>query len=161
MHLAQINIARMLAPMDSPVMADFVANLDRINALAEAHEGFVWRLKDETNNATSLQPFPDDMLIINMSVWASPEQLKTYAYQTAHAEIMKRRREWFEKHAEAFMALWWIPEGHLPTLEEARERLTHLQVHGDTPFAFTFRKIFAPENTHDATRQTDEQMTQR
>lgn len=147
MHLAQLNIARMLAPMDSPIMADFVANLERINALAEAHAGFVWRLKDENNNATSLRPFPDDMLIINMSVWESPELLKTFAYQTIHAEIMVRRREWFEKHTQAFMALWWVPEGHTPTLEEAKERLEHLQEHSETPFAFTFRRLFAPENT--------------
>lgn len=146
MHLAQLNIARILAPMDSPVMEDFVANLDRINALAEAHEGFVWRLKEENDNATSLRPFPDDMLIVNMSVWTSPEHLKIYAYQTAHADIMKRRREWFEKHAEAFMVLWWIPEDHMPTLEEAKARLTHLQEQGDTPFAFTFRRVFMPED---------------
>jgi Domain of unknown function (DUF3291) len=141
MHLAQLNIARMLAPADDPIMADFFANVPRINALAEAHKGFVWRLKDEEqDNATSLRPFDDDMLIVNMSVWETPEDLKVYAYQTAHAEIMRRRREWFER-MEAYMVLWWIPEGHIPTLEEAKEKLAYLKVNGESEHAFTFKSL--------------------
>src|SRR5688572_22166846 len=96
-HLAQLNIARMLAPIDSPVMADFVANLDRINSVAENSKGFVWRLKDDSNNATSIRIFDDDFLIVNMSVWQSVDALFRYVYNSDHTEIFKRRTEWFEK----------------------------------------------------------------
>ncbi|MEZ0609848.1 DUF3291 domain-containing protein [Fibrella sp. WM1] len=144
MHLAQINIARLLEPLDSPLIADFVANLDPINTLAEQSPGFVWRLKDDTNNATDFRPFGDDLLIVNMSVWEDIDTLRAFAFQTAHSDIMKRRREWFSRFPTAYLALWWIPEGHVPTIDEAKERLQSLDAHGDTPFAFTFRKLFPP-----------------
>src|SRR5436190_10799386 len=108
-YLAQVNIARMLAPIDSPVMEDFVANLDRINALAEASNGFVWRLKDDTNNATSIKIFDDDFLIVNMSVWENIDVLSQFVYQSDHVEIFKRRKEWFQKMPEMHMALWYVP----------------------------------------------------
>src|SRR4051794_4980238 len=109
MQLAQINIARMRAPMDSPTMAEFVARLEEINALADGTPGFVWRLQDGTGNATSLRPFEDDWLIVNMSVWESVEALKAFTYSTMHNEVMRKRRQWFEPHIEAYFVMWWIP----------------------------------------------------
>jgi hypothetical protein len=121
-HLAQINIAKMLAPLDSPIMADFVANLERINEVAEASEGFVWRLQDY-GNATSIRIYDDDFLLVNMSVWKDVDSLFRYAYQSQHVEIFKRRKEWFEKMAQMHMALWFVPEDHHPSVEEATQRL--------------------------------------
>lgn len=150
-HLAQVNIAKMLAPLDSPVMADFVANLDRINALAESSAGFVWRLKDEGNEATSIKIYNDDFLIVNMSVWESVELLFQYVYQSNHVEIFKRRKEWFENMKEMHMAFWYLPEGAIPTVADAQERLDHLRKHGETPFSFTFKKKFSVEEFNDYT----------
>src|SRR5215210_6543089 len=111
-HLAQINIGRMRAPLDSPVMADFVSQLDTINALAETSPGFVWRLQGEGNDATSLRPFDDDFIIVNMSVWESLDDLRAYVYKSAHTAAMRRRREWFEHFDGAYVALWWVEAGH-------------------------------------------------
>jgi hypothetical protein len=147
-HLAQINIARMLDPIDSPVMADFVANLDSINALAESSDGFMWRLKDDGNNATSIKIFDDDFLIVNMSVWKNTDTLFQFVYQSNHVQIFKRRKEWFEKMPEIHMALWFIPSEHLPTVEEATERLNYLRANGETPFAFSFKKRFTIEDAN-------------
>ncbi len=146
-YLAQLNIAKMLAPLDSPVMADFVDNLDRINALAESSEGFVWRLKDDANNATSLKIYDDDFLIVNMSVWKDIDSLFRFAYQTQHVDIFKRRNEWFEKMKDMHMAIWYIEENHRPTIIEAEERLDYLRATGETPFAFTFKKRFSIEES--------------
>lgn len=148
-YLAQINIAKMLAPIDSPVMADFVANLDSINAVAETSEGFVWRLKDETNNATAIKIFDDDFLIVNMSVWKSTEALFQFVYKSNHIEIFKRRKEWFEKMEEMHMAQWYLPAGHLPTVADAVERLHYLRKHGETPFSFSFKKRFSVEEANE------------
>jgi hypothetical protein len=139
-YLAQVNISRMLAPIDSPLMEGFVSNLDRINALAEASEGFIWRLRDETNNATSIRIFDDDFLIVNMSVWKNMEALYQFVYRSNHLEMIRQRREWFEKMPEMHLALWFVPAGHLPTVAEATERLTYLRNNGETPFAFTLKK---------------------
>ena len=146
-HLAQLNIARMLAPIDSPVMADFVANLDRINILAENCNGFVWRLKDDTNNATSIRIFDDDFLIVNMSVWENTEALFQFVYNSDHLEVFKRRMEWFEKMLEMHMVMWYLPVGSIPSVADAVERLTHLRAQGETPYAFSFRKRFSVEET--------------
>ena len=145
-ELAQINIGRILGTIDSPVMADFVANLDRINALAESSDGFVWRLKDESNNATSMAVFEDEFMIVNMSVWESMESLFQFTYQSAHVEIFKRRKEWFSKMKEMHMCCWYVPVGHRPTVAEAKERLAYLNERGETPFAFTFKSAFKPED---------------
>ena len=135
----------MLGPIDSPVMAEFVSQLDQINALAERSPGFIWRLVGAGNDATSLRPFPnDDFLIVNMSVWESAESLKNYVYGSDHARVMRDRRKWFEKMSEAFTVLWWVPAGHTPTVEEAKARLIHLREHGDTAEAFTFKHTHAP-----------------
>jgi len=145
-HLAQLNIARALAPMDSPIMADFVANLDRINSLAESSDGFIWRLKDESNNATSIRIYDDDFLIVNMSVWKNGEALYRYVYQSDHVAIFKRRAEWFEKMPEMHMALWYVQRGSMPTVSDAIERLDYLRVHGESPYAFTFRSKFTEQD---------------
>lgn len=141
-HLAQLNIARMLAPIDSPVMSDFVANLDRINHLAENSIGFVWRLKDDSNNATSIRIFDDDFLIVNMSVWANTDALFQFVYQSDHLEVFKRRKDWFENMTEMHMVMWYIPVGSIPSVADAVERLTYLRLRGETPYAFSFRKKF-------------------
>ena len=151
-HLAQINITKILAPLDHPIMADFVANLDPINALAESSEGFVWRLKEENNNATSIKIFDDDFLIVNMSVWRNADTLYEYVYRSDHVDIFKRRREWFEKMKDMHMALWYIPEGHVPTVAEAIERLTHLRHNGASPFSFSFKKRFTIEEAEEYIR---------
>jgi hypothetical protein len=145
MHLAQINIGRMKAPLDDPSMHGFMSRLAELNALADRSDGFVWRLQDGAGDGnTYLRPFDDDRIIVNMSVWQSIEQLRAYTYHTVHAEVLKQRREWFEKFDRVFLALWWIPVGHMPSIDEARERLTSLDTHGPTPFAFTFQRIFTP-----------------
>jgi hypothetical protein len=143
-HLAQINIGRMKAPLEDPVMAGFMGRLDEINALAERSDGFVWRMQGSEGNNTYLRPYEDERIIVNMSVWETVEHLRAYVYGTAHAELLKQRREWFEKFDGMFLALWWIPAGHIPTIDEAKERLASLERHGPTSFAFTFKTTFAP-----------------
>jgi len=142
-ELAQLNIAVMKEPLESPRMADFVANLDRINALAESSPGFVWRFKTEDGNATALRPLGDDTLV-NFSVWRDVESLNKYVYKSAHVEIMRRRKEWFERMREAWVVLWWIPRGHRPTVSEAIARLELLRAKGPTQEAFTFKRAFLP-----------------
>ena len=144
-HIAQINIAQMLAPIDDPLMAEFVAQLAPVNALADTSPGFVWRLQTEEGDATSLQVY-DDMIIVNMSVWESIESLREYAYRSGHVGVMKHRTKWFERFDGPYMALWWVPAGHIPTAEEGRERLEHLRKNGNSPYAFSFKNVFpAPE----------------
>jgi hypothetical protein len=144
-HLAQLNIARMLAPIDSPAMSGFVANLDRINRLAENSNGFVWRLKDDSNNATSIRVFDDDFLIVNMSVWENRDALFQFVYQSDHLDVFKRRKEWFEKMPEMHMVMWYIPVGVIPSVTDAVERLTYLRLQGETPYAFSFRVKFTAD----------------
>lgn len=143
-HLAQINVARMLGPLDSPRLRDFVRHLEPINALADAAPGFVWRLVGEGDDATDVRAFEEDLLLINLSVWTTPEALKTYVYHSPHAALLRRRREWFAPMREVHTALWWVPVGHHPTPAEARERLEHLRVHGPSAHAFRFQDTFAP-----------------
>lgn len=141
-HLAQLNIARMVAPLDDPVMAGFVAQLAAINALADRSPGFVWRLQSTAGDATSVRAYADDRILVNLSVWASIEALKAYVYQSDHGSVMRNRRQWFEKFAGPYMVLWWLPAGRIPTVGEAKARLEHLQQHGESAYAFTFRQIF-------------------
>ena len=143
-HLAQVNIARTRAPLDSPVMADFVNALDRINVLAETSPGFVWRLQTEAGNATEVQAYDDPRIIFNLSVWDSVAALKDYVYRSMHGEFFSRRDAWFEKMGTPHLAMWWIPAGSIPGVAEAKERLQHLARHGETAQAFTFRKIHQP-----------------
>lgn len=142
-ELAQLNIAVMKEPLDSPGMADFVANLDRINSLAESSSGFVWRLQTDDGDATAIRPMGESTLV-NMSVWQDVESLNKYVYGSAHVEIMRRRREWFERMREAQVVLWWIRKGHRPTLPEAISKLELLRSRGPTEEAFTFRHAFSP-----------------
>ena len=145
-HLAQVNIARAKAEMTDPIMEGFVSRLDEINALAEATPGFVWRLTGEGNDATSLRPFEDNLILVNLSVWESPESLRGYVYKSAHTEVMRGRKAWFDRMQEMYFAMWWIPAGHIPTVEEAKVRLDHLRKHGESAHAFTFAKVFpAPD----------------
>ena len=148
-ELAQLNIALMKEPLESPGMADFVANLDRINALAESSPGFVWRLQTEEGDATALRPMGEETLV-NISVWKDVNSLNHYVYKTAHVEIMRRRKEWFERMREAFFVLWWVPRGHRPTIEEAKAKLEILRVKGPTAEAFTFRQAFPPPDAEQA-----------
>lgn len=141
-HLAQINIARMLAPIDDPIMADFVAQLPAINALAEQSPGFVWRLQSESGDATSIKVYDDDMIIINLTVWESVDTLRQYVYKSAHSTVLRERKRWFEKFDGPYYALWWIPAGTVPTAEEGRERLEYLRQHGESVYAFSFRNVY-------------------
>ena len=142
-YLAEINIAQLVAPIDSPQLADFVADLDRINEVAERSPGFIWRLKDESGNATAIDPFNDKSLIINVSVWESVDALRDFAFRSAHLEVYLKRAKWFQKMEAANMAMWWIPVGEaFPDAAEGRRRLLHLRAHGDSPFAFSFRQLF-------------------
>lgn len=144
-HLAQVNIGRLNAPIDHPDIAEFKDALDTINALAESSPGFVWRLQDDVGNATSIEVDPGDELVIpNMSVWRSVESLSEFVYRSDHTPFLRRRREWFQRFGSTFMALWWVPDGHRPTLDEAKERLSILDREGPTPEAFTFRHRFPP-----------------
>jgi len=141
-HIAQLNIARARAPLDDPLLADFVAQLDAVNALAEASPGFVWRLKSDSGNATDIRAYDDPLMIVNMSVWESIEALFDFAYRTSHTKVMNRRKEWFESLPGPHLVLWWIPAVTIPTVEEAKRRLEHLAQHGPTAMAFTFKVRF-------------------
>ena len=144
-ELAQLNIGIIKGPIDSPVMAEFVANLDRINALAERTPGFVWRLQTEEGNATAIRPYPEnENMAVNLSVWKDVDALRRFVFQSEHVEIMRRRAEWFVKMYEAFLVLWWVPKGHRPAIEEAKARLETLRRKGPTAEAFTFRQAYSP-----------------
>ncbi len=142
MQLAQVNIGRIRGPMDSPVMAEFKANLNRINALAEATPGFVWRLQSDSGNATDIPYSEDPLEIVNISVWESIDALRGYVYKSHHVEFLKRRAEWFEKAILPIYTLWWIPKGHIPTIDEANDRLSHYREHGSTQYSFWFSQPF-------------------
>lgn len=141
-HLAQLNVATLRHPLDDPRMAPFVEMLDPVNAAADAAPGFVWRLVEEgTADATGLRPAGENV-IVNLTVWETREALWDFTYRSGHLEVMRRRREWFERHVEAHLVLWWIPAGHLPTIGEALERLADLRAHGPSPRAFTFTSSY-------------------
>lgn len=143
-QLAQINIAKARATMDSDIMKGFVDRLDEINALADKSEGFVWRLQTDEGDATSIQAYDDPMIIVNMSVWQDLESLKNFVYKTVHVDLIRDRSAWFDKITNAHQALWWIPAGHIPTVEQGREKLEILQRQGPSREAFTFAKPFDP-----------------
>jgi Domain of unknown function (DUF3291) len=143
-HLAQVNIGRLRAPIDDPVMEGFRVQLGPFNALAERSPGFVWRLQTEDGNAIAIRPFPDERMAINMSVWESLEALQHFVYRSAHAAPLRDRRQWFEPIEGPIQVLWWVPVGHTPTVAEALDRLQHLKEHGPCATAFTFRTAFPP-----------------
>jgi Domain of unknown function (DUF3291) len=143
-YVAQFNISKELFPLDHPGMRDFIDHLAVVNGLADQADGFVWRLCDETGNATAMRVFEDKTIIFNLSVWKSVETLKEFAFNSAHATMLRRRREWFEHVPERSYVLWWIPADDHPSIEEAKERLRYLQQQGPSPYAFTFDSIPAP-----------------
>lgn len=140
-HLAQVNVGHIVGPLDGPEMAGFVAELPRINRLADESPGFVWRMVDEDGaDATALRPDDaDELLLVNCSVWESLDALRDYVYRSDHLSVLAKRREWFVRPGEPHMAMWWVPTGHRPSVAEAMERLTLLRRHGPGPRAFTFR----------------------
>ena len=144
-QLAQVNIARARSEMTDPVMAEFVARLSEINALAERSPGFIWRLQTEDGDATAVRPYQDNRILINLSVWADLPGLRSYVFRSAHAAVMRRRREWFERFDRIYVALWWVPAGHRPPVAEAVARLAHLEQQGSTAFAFSFTEPFGAD----------------
>jgi len=140
-HLAQLNIGRIRHETDDPRMADFMNNLERVNAIAERSPGFVWRYKDDSGNATSTRPFADPRMLVNMSVWESVEALEKFAWQTVHTRFYARKHEWFEKLDGAYFVLWHVPVGHRPSVQEAIERLEHLKAHGPSEHAFGWQDV--------------------
>lgn len=136
MNLAQLNVARMKYEFDDPRVADFAANLDRINALADRSDGFVWRLQDEGGNAVDIQADADPMIIVNMSIWRDAESLEHFVWNTVHKQIYRRRGEWFSAMQDQHLVMWWVQDGQEPTVEEGMERLGHLRANGDSDFAF-------------------------
>ena len=139
-HLAQINIARLVAPLDDPRISEFVAQLGTINELAESSPGFVWRLESEEGNATDIAYNHDPFVIVNMSVWDSIDSLKAFSYKSQHLNVFRDRKKWFEKMELPHYCLWWVPVGHRPTVAEGRTRLELYQQHGPTPEAFWFNE---------------------
>lgn len=142
--LAQINVARAIAPLDDQKMHGFVSQLDEINRLAENAPGFIWRLQTEFGDATDIQAFDDPQMIVNMSVWDSMQSLKSYVYSGEHLAAVKRRAEWFHRIRTPHLALWWISEGHVPSINEGLEALTNIARFGSTQKAFTFAKPYKP-----------------
>jgi hypothetical protein len=147
-HLAQVNVGRMLAPAGDPRVAGFYDALDRINALADASPGFVWRLQDESGNATALRPTPDPLTIVNMSVWTDADALFAYVYRSAHTPVMAGRRQWLERPQGAHQALWWVPAGTIPTVEEGLAKLWLLDRFGPSQHAFTFKQRYPAPDEH-------------
>ncbi len=146
-HLAQMNVGTTLYPLDDPRMSGFVDRLDAVNALAEASAGFVWRLQSDSGNATDIKTSDDPNFIVNMSVWQSAEALFEFVYKTAHRMVMAQRRDWFVPPKSAYMVLWWVPAGTMPTAAEGLARLARLDRDGPTAEAFTFKTKFPPPDT--------------
>jgi hypothetical protein len=140
-HLAELNAGRIRYPLGDPRMADFANNLALVNGLAERSPGFVWRLKDESGNATSIRAFDDPLVIVNVSLWEGVEALERYVWQTVHKRFYGRRHEWFDKFEGAYFAMWWVPAGHRPNIREAIERLEHLKAHGPSEHAFGWESL--------------------
>lgn len=145
-HIAQLNVGYTVAPLDDPRMADFVNNLVRINTLGHQTPGFVWQLVNDGGDSTTFRFDNDADMLINLTVWDSIDALFDFAYKSEHLDFFRRRREWFVKMERPYLVLWWVPAGHHPTLQEAREKLDYLEAHGPTPLAFTFRQRYTVED---------------
>lgn len=154
MKLAQLNIAQAKYPLDAPEIKEFIDNLDAINGIAEASDGFIWRLKDDSGDATNIKLFADPQMIINMSVWENIDALKNFMFRTSHRDFMRRKSEWFDKLTEATYVLWWVADGHIPTAEEGLAKLYQLRSQGDTPLAFSFKTNFTAADLRQASAQT-------
>ena len=144
-HLAQLNVGRLLYPNDDPRVADFMNNLGLVNGLAERSKGFVWRLKGDSGNATNIKTYDDPQMIVNMSVWESVEALERFVWQTIHKRFYGRRPEWFDKLDGPHFVMWWIPIGHRPTIDEAKQRLEYLAARGPTDYAFGWESVPAAQ----------------
>ncbi len=142
-HIAQLNTSHMREPLDRPVMAGFAQQLDAINAVADAHPGFIWRLTGEDPNDPAILSLGENRLI-NISVWRDIASLSDYAYRSEHAVALRRRTDWFFPQTRASLVLWWVEAGTLPTIEQAVERLAQLREQGPSPRAFSFREQFRP-----------------
>jgi hypothetical protein len=156
-ELAQVNVARLEASLDDPQLADFVAALDPVNAAADAASGFVWRLQTEDGNATAVRAFGWDVagsagVIVNMSVWRDVEHLAAFVYGPLHRQVLRRRREWFQRMRAAYTTCWWVPAGRRPSTDQAERRLLHLRERGPTPYAFTLRESYPPPDAADSGR---------
>jgi hypothetical protein len=150
-HLAQINVGILNFPLDDPRTEGFTSMLDALNEVADRAPGFVWRLvEDGGNDATGIRTPLGDEVLVNMSVWESRDALWDYVYRSGHLDMLRRRAEWFQLPKAAFQVMWWIPAGHIPTVEEAVERLELLREQGPTPSAFGFRDGYAPEDAASA-----------
>lgn len=136
MNLAQLNVARLKYPFEDPRVAEFAANLDLVNGIAERSDGFVWRLADDGGNAIDIRGFGGPLMVVNMSVWSDPTHLEKFVWNTVHKQFYRKRAEWFQLLGKQHFAMWWVDEGHEPTLEEAKARLDHLEMNGDSEFAF-------------------------
>ena len=143
-HLAQLNVARMRAPLDHPLMREFVAWLEPLNGIADASPGFVWRLQTEDGDSTAIRAFDDPLLLVNMSVWESLEALQRYVFRSDHRRALRERASWFERAETPSTVLWWLPAGELPGLDEAKKRLQCLRERGPTPEGFTLSRSFPP-----------------
>jgi len=143
MQLAQLNIAKAKYLLEAPEIKEFIDNLEPVNQLAESSEGFIWRLKDDSGDATSIEAFSDPRIIVNMSVWSSIDALKNFMFRTHHRDFLRRKQEWFHNIPEDSYVLWWVAEGHIPTIAEALIKLELLRKNGDTPNAFTFKSNFS------------------
>lgn len=149
MHLAQLNIAKAKYPLDSPELKEFIDNLEPVNKLAEQSEGFIWRLQDDSGDATSIQAFADPNLIVNMSTWTSTDALKNFMFRSHHRDFLRRKALWFENIPQDSYVLWWIPQGHIPTIEEGIQRLDYLRENADSPYAFSFKSNFSAEEARE------------
>ncbi|MBO9713001.1 DUF3291 domain-containing protein [Sphingomonas sp.] len=141
-HIAQANIGRLIAPAGDPRVEEFYRELDRVNALADAAPGFVWRLQGESGDAMDLAPTPDPQVALNMSVWEDSDSLFAFVYRSAHTPVMAKRRQWLERWDGAYQALWWIEAGSVPSIEDALAKLWLIDRYGPTPRAFTFKTRF-------------------
>lgn len=144
LNIAQANIGRMRAPLDDPLMEGFTSRLQTVNAMADRSPGFIWRLQTEEGDATAIKAFDDPAILFNMSVWESIESLKNYVYRSEHVNLVRDRKKWFHAMQEPILVLWWVPNGHIPTIEEAKNKLHLLQREGPSHEAFTFSKPFPP-----------------
>ena len=143
-HVALFNIARAVAPLDDPILAEFMGSLDRINARADQTDGLIWRFQTESGNATEERAYPDDRVIINLSVWRDIESLREFTYRGDHAEIMRRRREWFERMTETYLVLWWVRAGTIPSVSDAKSRLAYVRQFGLSSQGFNFQERYPP-----------------
>jgi len=139
-HLAEFNIARIRYPLDDPRMAEFVANVERVNGLAEKIEGFVWRLQDESGHAMNIKVYDDPTLLPNLTLWENAEALERFVWQTLHGRFYRHREDWFVP-LDSPLVMWWVPAGHRPSMAEGVERLNYLKAHGPSEFAFGWESL--------------------